>query len=71
MTADESNSYLSYLNKIVYQYNNNYYYPINKNPVNADYSALTEKTALLSISIFLIKVTLKIGQEKYLLLILF
>ena len=71
MTADDSNSYLSYLNKIVYQYNNNYYYPINKTPVNADYSALTEKTALLSISIFLIKVTLKIGQEKYLLLILF
>ena len=71
MIADDSNSYLSYLNKIVYQYNNNYYYPINKKPVNADYSALTEKTSLLSISIFLVKVTLKIGQEKYLLLILF
>ena len=55
-------------------------------PVNADYSALTEKlrqilklsnskliieSELLSTRIFLVNMTLKTGQEKYLLLILF
>ena len=43
MTANDSTSYLSYLNKIVVHYNNTYHQSINKNPVNADYSALTEK----------------------------
>ena len=42
MTADDSKSYLSYLNKIVDQYNNTYHHSINKKPINADYSALTE-----------------------------
>ena len=65
--------------------NNTYHHSINKKPVNADSSALTEKlrrilkllnlklmieSELLSITIFLVKVTLKIGQEKYLLLIM-
>ena len=87
MTANDSKSYLSYLNKLVDQYKNTYHHYINKKPINADYSALTEKNwnktmKLLnkklmieskskSIRIFLVKVTLKIGQEKYLLLILF
>ena len=31
------------MNKLVDQYNNTYYHSINKKPVNADYSALTEK----------------------------
>ena len=43
MTANDSKSYLPYLNKLVDQYNNTYHHFINKNPINADYSALTEK----------------------------
>ena len=43
MTANDSKSYLSYLNKLVDQYNNIYHHSINKKPINADYSALTEK----------------------------
>ena len=42
MTANASKSYLSYLNKIVGQYNNTYHHSINEKPVNADYSTLTE-----------------------------
>ena len=78
MTANDSKSYVPYLNKLVDQYNNTYHHSINKKPINADYSALNEKiennlkspklmTELerLSIRIFLVKVTLKIGLEKY------
>ena len=44
MTADDNRSYLLYLNKLVDQYNNNYYrHFINKKAINADYSAFTEK----------------------------
>ena len=43
MTANDSKSYLPYLNKLVDQYNNTYHHSINKKPINADYSALTEK----------------------------
>ena len=43
LTPNDSRSYLSYLNKLVDQYNNTFHYSINKNPINADYSALTEK----------------------------
>ena len=86
MTANDSKSYLSYLNKLVNQYNNTYHHSINKKTINTDYSALTEKlrrilkllnlkkmieSELLSIKICLVKFTLKIGQEKYLLSILF
>ena len=42
MTADDSKSYLPYLNKLVDQYNNTYHHSINKKPINADYSASTE-----------------------------
>ena len=71
-------SYICYFNKLVEQYSNTYHYSVNKKPINADYSALTEKietnfmikfmieSELLSIRIFLIKVTLKINEEKYL-----
>ena len=41
MTANDK-SYLSYLNKLVDEYNNTYHYSINKKPINAYYSALTE-----------------------------
>ena len=42
MTAIDSKSYLPYLNKLVDQYNNTYHHSINKKPVNAGYSALSE-----------------------------
>ena len=40
--ANDSKSYLSYLKKLVDEYNNTYHYSINKKPINAYYSALTE-----------------------------
>ena len=43
MTANDSKSYLSYLNKLVDQYNIIYHHSINKKSINADYSILTEK----------------------------
>ena len=43
MTANDSKSYFSYLNKFVDQYSNTYDPSINKKPINADYSGLTEK----------------------------
>ena len=43
MTANDSKSYLPYLNKSVDQYNSAYHHSINKKPTNADYSASTEK----------------------------
>ena len=43
MTANNNNSYLSYLNKLVNQYNNTYH-SISKKPINADYPDFTEKT---------------------------
>ena len=85
MTANDSKSYLSYLNKLVDQYNNSYHHSINKKSINADYSTLTEnietnlkapklklmiESALLSMRTFLVKGTLKIGQEKNLISIL-
>ena len=43
MTANDSKSYLNYLNELLVQQNNTYRHSINKNPINADYSTLTEK----------------------------
>ena len=43
MTPNDSKPFLSYLNKLVDQYNNTYHRSINKKPINADYSALTKK----------------------------
>ena len=43
MTGNDSKSFLSYLNKLVDQYNNNYHYSIGKKPSNADYTVLTKK----------------------------
>ena len=75
MIACDSKFYLAYLNKLVDQCNNTYHHSINEKPVNVYYSALTLKwmieIELPSIKIILVKVTRKIGQEKYLLLILF
>ena len=46
MTAYNSKSYLSYLNKLVDQYNDMYHHFINKKPINADYSTLTKKIVI-------------------------
>ena len=43
MTAKDSKFYLSYLNKLLDQYNNTSHYVVNNKPINADYSALTEE----------------------------
>ena len=43
ITAINSKSYLSYLSKLVDQYNAIYLHSINKKPINADYFALTDK----------------------------
>ena len=43
MTANDSSSYLPYLNKLLDQYNNTYHHYTNEKPINANYSALTEK----------------------------
>ena len=42
MTANDNKSYLPYLNKLVDQDDNTYHHSINKKPVNAEYSALTQ-----------------------------
>ena len=43
MTSKDGKSYLIYFNMLVDQDNNTYRHSVNKNPFNADYSALTEK----------------------------
>ena len=43
MTANDNKSDLGYLNKVVDEYNNTYHHSIGKNPINADWSALTEE----------------------------
>ena len=43
MTANDSKSYLSYLSKLVDQYNNTFHYSVKKKRINADYPTLTEK----------------------------
>ena len=43
MTANDSKSYLPYLNKFVDEYNNTYHHSINKKTITADYFAFTEK----------------------------
>ena len=42
MAVNDRKSYLSYLNKLVDQYNNTYYF-IDEKLINANYSTLTEK----------------------------
>ena len=79
MIANDSKSYLSYLNKLGEQYNNTYHIPLMKNVLMLIILLwlkelrrilkllnlkLMLESELLSIKIFLAKVTLKIGQEK-------
>ena len=42
MTANDSKSDVSYLNKLVEQYNNTFHYSINKNPINDNYCPSTK-----------------------------
>ena len=73
------------MNKLVDHYNNNHHRSIGKKPIDADHYALADKierilkllnlklvieSGLLSIRTLLVKVTLKIVQEKYLLSIM-
>ena len=68
------------MNKLVDELNNIYHCSIGKKPINAGYSALSEKiepklkllieSELLYIIMFLVKVLLEIGQKTHLLLIL-
>ena len=44
IAANDSKSYLSYLNKFVEKYSNTYHRSIGKKPIDADYTALPEKT---------------------------
>ena len=42
ITASDSKSYVSYMNKLLDQYSNTYHGSIGKKPINADYFALTK-----------------------------
>ena len=43
MTANDRKSHFGYLNKLADKYNNSYHHSIQKKPIDADYSALTEE----------------------------
>ena len=47
MAANERKSYLSYLNKLLDQYDNTYHHSIGQRPINTDYSALTKKLRVI------------------------
>ena len=65
MTANDSKSYLPYLKKLVHQYNNIYHHSINKKPIDAYYSALTEKIETDSkIRKFKVNDTVRINKYK-------
>ena len=85
MTANDSKSYHSYLNKLLNQYNITYHHSTIKKPLNTVSYALTENiesnpeapkfkvTNIVRITKYekIFNTVLKVGQEKYLLLILF
>ena len=65
MTANDSKSYLPYLKKLVHQYNNTYHHSINKKPIDAYYSDLTEKIETDSkIRKFKVNDTVRINKYK-------
>ena len=43
MIANDNKSFVGYLNKLVNEYNNSFHSSSGKNPVDANYSSLTEK----------------------------
>ena len=48
MTVNNNKSYLSYLNRLIYEGNNSYHHCIGKKTINADYTALTEEIGTYS-----------------------
>ena len=46
MAANDIKSYLYYLEKLVDEYNNIYHRSIDKKPIHADYSALSEEVEI-------------------------
>ena len=46
MKATDSKLYFNSLNELVDWYNNTYHHSIGKKPINADYSALSEKNVM-------------------------
>ena len=46
MAANDIKSYLYYLEKLVDEYNNTYHRSIDKKPIHADYSALSEEVEI-------------------------
>ena len=64
MTANHGKSHVTDLNKLVGQYNNTCHHSISKKPINAYYSALTEKTEKIFIGPK-IKVNNRIRIKKY------
>ena len=70
MTANDSKSYLSYLNKLGDQYNNTYLLKKIETSPKAPKFKVNDIVKIASLRIF-IKVTLKIIQETYLLSTLF
>ena len=80
MTANDTKSYLGYLNKSVNEYNNSYVILVKNllmliillwlKKLNCKVPKLVIESDKKSIRITLTKVALKIGQEKYLWLIL-
>ena len=84
MTANDSKSYLGYLNNLVDEYSNTYHCSIGKKPIHVDYSALIEeiesshkpkfevgdRDRITKYKNIFIKDYTEIGQARYLLLIL-
>ena len=81
MTANDSKSYIGYLNKLVEEYRNSYHSSVGKKSIHAYYSAFSEvliqtpnflilklmmESGLLSTRLFLAKATLKNEKKKYL-----
>ena len=76
MTAKERKFYLCYLNKLLDQYKNTFNHSFGKKPINCLKKlgrilkllslTLIIESELLSINIFLVKATLKVGNKKYL-----
>ena len=44
MSANDTKSYLGYLNKLEDEYSNTYYHSVDKKPIDAYYSAFSEET---------------------------
>ena len=65
VTANDSKSYLSYLNKLVDQYNNTYHHSIGEKPINGGYSSSTENIETnLKAPKFKVKERVKIAKYK-------